>query len=218
LRIAVFYVDFWLAYPRAIKAIYPDALIQYDFFHVIQNVHRHLYKALTAYRKTFKAVKTDNEQEKIRKALHTKLWQNRYVLFTNDEHLTDEQRQLLDELLEEHTDTIVEQIVVFRQHLRTMFNESETFTAAMEHLATLILDGWADLSATFGKIMTFLQEHFANICTYLRVPNVQRNSLSECTVRSLRRMEDVRQGFKTQRGRVNHLKLLQWRTYMCATD
>jgi transposase len=218
LRIAVFYVDFWLAYPRAIKAIYPDAVIQYDFFHVIQNVHRHLYKALTAYRKAFKDVKTDKDQEKVRKALHTKLWQNRYVLFTNDEHLTDEQRQMLDELLEEHTDTLVEQIVVFRQHLRTMFNESDTFTTAMEHLATLILDGWADLSATFGKIMTFLQEHFANICTYLRVPNVQRNSLSECTVRSLRRMEQVRQGFKTQRGRVNHLKLLQWRTYICAID
>ena len=173
---------------------------------------------MTAYRKAFKAVKTDKDQEKVRKALHTKLWQNRYVLFTNDEHLTDEQRQMLDELLEEHTDTLVEQIVVFRQHLRTMFNESDTFTTAMEHLATLILDGWADLSATFGKIMTFLQEHFANICTYLRVPNVQRNSLSECTVRSLRRMEQVRQGFKTQRGRVKHLKLLQWRTYICATD
>lgn len=218
MRIAVFYVDFWLAYPRAIKAIYPDAVIQYDFFHVIQNVHRQLYKALTAYRKAFKAVKADKDQEKIRKALHTKLWQNRYVVFTNDEHLTDEQRQTLDELLEEHTDTIVEQIVVFRQHLHTMFNESETFTTAMEHLATLILDGWADLSATFGKVMTFLQEHFVNICTYLRIPNVQRNSLSECTIRSLRRIEHVRQGFKTQRGRVNHLKLLQWRTYMCATE
>lgn len=218
LRIAVFYVDFWLAYPRAIKAIYPAAVIQYDFFHVIQNVHRHLYKALTAYRKAFKAIKTDKDQDKVRKALHTKLWQNRYVLFTNEEHLTPEQRQLLDELLQEHTDTIVEQIVAFRDHLRTMFNESASFTVALEHLATLILDGWADVSATFGKIMAFLQEHFANICTYLRVPNVQRNSLSECTIRSLRRMEHVRQGFKTQRGRVNHLKLLQWRTYICATD
>ena len=218
MRIAVFSVDFWLAYPHANKAIYPDAVIQYDFFHVIQNVHRHLYKALTAYRKAFKAVKTDKDQEKIRKLLHTKLWQNRYVLFTNDEHLTDEQRQMLDELLEEHTDTIVEQIVIFRQHLGTMFNESDSFSVALEHLATLLLDGWADVSASFGKIIAFLQEHFANICTYLRVPNVQRNSLSECTVRSLRRMEHVRQGFKTQHGRVNHLKLLQWRTYMCATD
>jgi hypothetical protein len=37
--------------------------------------------------------------------------------------------------------------VIFRQHLRTMFNESDSFTVALEHLATLILDGWADVSA-----------------------------------------------------------------------
>jgi len=78
LRIQVVYVDFWPAYPTAIKAIYPDAVIQYDFFHVMQNIHRHLYKALTAYRKAFKGAKTEQDQDKVRKALHTKLWQNRY--------------------------------------------------------------------------------------------------------------------------------------------
>jgi len=214
----VIYVDFWRAYPAAIQAIYPDAVIQYDFFHVMQNIHRHLYKALTAYRKVLKEAKTAHDQDKARKAFHTKLWQNRYLVFTNDEHLSPEQRQTLDELLAEHADTIVEQIVVFRHHLRTMFNESESFVTALEHLATLILDGWADVSAAFGTVMTFLQEHFDNICTYLRVPLVQRNSLSECTVRSLRRIEHIRQGFKTQQGRVNHLKLLQWRTYIRSTD
>jgi transposase len=218
LRITVVYVDFWHAYPPAIKAIYPKAVIQYDFFHVMQNIHRHLYKALTAYRKALKAAKTEHDQDKVRKAVHAKLWQNRYVLFTNEEGLSLEQQQTLDELLAEHADTIVEQIVVFRQHLRTLFNESESFGTALEHLATLILEGWADVADAFGKIMTFLQEHFDNICTYLRVPTVQRNSLSECTVRSLRRIEHIRQGFKTHQGRVNHLKLLQWRTYMRSTD
>ena len=128
--------------------------------------------------------------------------------------MTDEKRQILDELLAEHADTIVEQIVVFRQHLRSLFNESESFGSALEHLATLMLDSWADVADEFGKAMRFLQEHFDNICTYLRVPTVQRNSLSECTVRSLRRIEHIRQGFKTQQGRINHLKLLQWRTYI----
>jgi len=218
LRIRVVYVDFWHAYPAAIKAIYPDAVIQYDFFHVMQNIHRHLYKALTAYRKAFKAAKTERDQDKLRTALHTKLWQNRYLVFTNEEHLSPEQRQILDELLAEHADTIVEQIVVFRQHLRSLFNESQSFVTALEHLATLILDGWADVADAFGKVMTFLQEHFDNICTYLRVPTVQRNSLSECTVRSLRRIEQIRQGFKTEHGRINHLKLLLWRTYIRSTD
>ncbi|MFN8454625.1 MAG: RHS repeat-associated core domain-containing protein [Anaerolineae bacterium] len=65
-----------------------------------------------------------------------------------------------------------------------------------------------------GLCPTFLQEHFENILTYLPLPGIQRFSLSECTVRSLRRIEKVRQGFKSQHGRVNHLKLLQWRRYL----
>jgi len=215
LEIKLFYVDFWLAYPPAIKAIYPQADIQYDFFHVIQNIHRHLYKALTAYRQAFKKANSDQQQTELRHQLHTKLWQHRYLLFTNQENLSDEQRQLLDELLQEHADTVVEQIVVFRQQIRVIFNECATFAAAVENLAVLILDGWADLSAHFGKIMKFLQNHIENMLTYLRKADVQRNSLSECTVRSLRRIEKIRQGFKKHKGRVIHLKLLQWRRYLC---
>lgn len=214
LRIKVFYVDFWLAYPPAIKAVYPEAHIQYDFFHTIQNIHRHLYKALTAYRKAFKAATTEPAQAEVRKALHKKLWQHRYLLFTNEEKLSAEQRQILDELLQEHADTIVEQIVLFRQHVRTIFNECDTFALALDHLAVLILDGWADLNDGLGKVMAFLEQHIHNMLTYLRVPGVQRYSLSECTVRSLRRIEKVRQGFKTHQGRINHLKLLQWRKYL----
>lgn len=214
LQIKLFYVDFWLAYPPAIKAIYPKAEIQYDFFHVIQNIHRHLYKALTKYRKAFKAAKTDKQQVQLRKQLHKKLWHNRYLLFTNEENLSLEQRQILDELLDEHSDTLVEHIVLFRQQIRTIFNESDTFSTALEHLAILILDGWDELSPAFGKVLSFLQAHFENMLTYLRLPDVQRFSLSECTVRSLRRIEKIRQGFKSHRGRINHLKLLLWRKYL----
>ena len=210
------YVDFFAAYPSAIRAVYPQAQIQYDFFHVVQNIHRHLYKALTAYRKAFKSTVTEPEQKEIRAALHKKLWDNRYLLFTNDENLSSEQRQVLDELLLEHADTLVEQIVLFRQCLRGLLHESETFQQATERFATLILEGWRDVSETFSKVMTFLEDHLDNILTYLRVPEakVQRYSLSECTVRSLRRIETIRQGFKTQHGRVNHLKLLVWRRYL----
>jgi transposase len=214
LQIKVFYVDFWLAYPVAIRAIYPQAEIQFDFFHVIQNIHRHLYKAFTAYRKAYRSAGTTQEQAKVRAALHKQLWENRYLLFTNEENLSAEQQQVLDELLREHCDTIVEQIVVFRWYLRDIFNASTSFAEAVEKLAFLILEGWADVSGAFGKVMAFLQEHFANMLTYLRIPGVQRNSLSECTVHCLRRIERIRQGFKTQQGRVNHLKLLQWRKYL----
>jgi len=214
LRIRLFYVDFWLAYPPAIKAIYPEAEIQYDFFHVIQNIHRHLYKALIRYRKTLKTAQTDEKQAELRQQWYKKLWHHRYLLFTNEENLSVEQLETLDQLLADHADTIVAHIVLFRQQLRTIFNESDTFSTALENLAVLILDGWADLSDAFAKVMAFLQNNFENMVTYLRLPEAQRFSLSECTIRSLRRIEKVRQGFKTHQGRVNHLKLLQWRKYL----
>lgn len=214
LQIKVFYVDFWLAYPPAIKAVYPEAQIQYDFFHTIQNIHRHLYKALTAYRKAFKAAVTEPAQAEARKVLHKQLWQHRYLLFTNEENLSAEQRQILDQLLQAHAETIVEQIVLFRQQLGIIFNDCDTFALALDHLAVLRLDGWADLNDGLGKVMAFLEEHIHNMLTYLRIPGLQRFSLAECTVRTLRRIEKVRQGFKTHQGRVNHLKLLQYRRYL----
>lgn len=208
------YVDFFSAYPKAIRAVYPHAQIQYDFFHVVQNIHRHLYTALTAYRKAFKSSLAEPEQKQLRAALHKKLWDNRYLLFTNDENLSTEQRQVLDELLCEHPDTLIEQIILFRQCLRGLLHESETFQQATDRFATMILEGWCDVSEVFNQVMTFLEDHLDNILTYLRVPGVQRHSLSECTVRGLRRIETVRQGFKTPLGRVNHLKLLIWRRYL----
>ena len=174
--IATCYVDFFPAYPLAIRAIYPHAQIQYDFFHVVQNIHRHLYKALTAYRKAFKTAVTEPDQKALRQALHKKLWENRYLLFTNDEHLSPEQRQVLDEWLVEHADTLVEHIVLFRQCLRGVLHESETFQQAIERFALLILEGWRDVSEAFGKVMSFLENHLDNILTYLRVPGGQRHS------------------------------------------
>lgn len=214
LDIHTIYVDLWAAYEPASHAIYPAAHIQYDFFHIIQNIHRHLYKALTCYRKDFKAARNESAQAEVRQALHKKLWDNRYVLFTNEENLSPEQQKILDELLQEHADTIVEHIVTFRRCVRDVFNASESFLEAVERVACLVVEGWSDVSAAFGKVLTFLRDHLENMLTYLRVPGVQRNSLSECTIRGLRRIEKVRQGFKTPHGRVNHLKLLVWRRYL----
>ena len=214
LEIKVVYVDFWLAYPPAIKAIFPQAEIQFDFFHVIQNIHRHLYRAFTVYRKKFYQKSKKTPTERISKQIHKELWKNRYLFFTNDENLSDDQRKKLDELLAKHEDTILQQIVDIRTDIRHIFNESVSFTDACEKLTFLVVEDWANVSSHFGKIMTFLQENFKNMLTYLRVPGVNRNSLSECTVRSLRRIEKIRQGFKKHQGRINHLKLLQWRKYL----
>lgn len=157
LKIEVFYVDFWLAYPPAIKAIYPNAEIQFDFFHVIENIHRHLYKDLTAYRQSLKTDTTDKEEKKAQKEVHSQLWRNRYLFFTNEENLSDKQKERLDQLLEEHKGTVLEQIVVFRWHIHDIFNDSDSYHEAVEKLSFLVIEGWADLSKNFAKVIKFLQ-------------------------------------------------------------
>ena len=135
-------------------------------------------------------------------------------MFTNEENLDDKQRILLDQLVEEHRGTIVEQIVIFRWYLRDIFNESDSYPEALEKVSTLILDGWAEISTGFSLSINFLQKYFRNMATYLRVPQVQRNSLSECTVRTLRRIERIRQVFKCNNGLIPHINLLIYRQYL----
>ncbi len=43
LQIATFYIDHWQAYFNAIGAVYPQANIQYDYFHILQNIWRQVW-------------------------------------------------------------------------------------------------------------------------------------------------------------------------------
>src|SRR3989304_5879831 len=55
LALKAFYVDGCEAYRSAIGDVFPDAVVQYDYFHVIQSIWRKLWKAVVARRKDLKA-------------------------------------------------------------------------------------------------------------------------------------------------------------------
>ncbi len=205
----VFYMDFWAAYVPAIRAIYPRAKIQYDYFHTIQNIWRHLYREFTAYRKQFKVAKTDKEQEKVRDEMHKRLWRHRYLFFTHEHNLSEEDKSQRKQLLAEHEDTILHKIVAFTHRIWDLFDHSSSNLTAHLKRLNLVAEGWAKESKNFRKVMDFLFKHFNQMITYIRDETVQRFSLAETTVRMVRRVETVRQGFKTKQGRVNHFKLFQ---------
>jgi hypothetical protein len=50
--------------------------------------------------------------------------------------------------------------------------------------------------------------------TYLDYPQIPKSGNSENVIRTWRQMEKVRYGFKTEKGRLNHLKLYQVRKYL----
>lgn len=214
--VQVFYLDFWKAYPSAIQAIYPQAKLQYDYFHIIQNIWRHLYREFTAYRKKFKAAKTDKQQKKLQDEMHKRLWKHRYLFFTHEHNLNDEDKANLDQLLGEHEGTILHDIVAFTRRIWDLFNNSPAKLTAHLKRLDLVAEGWASRSDNFRKIMDFLFKHFNHMITYIGDEHVQRCSLAETMVRQVRRVETVRQGFKKKQGRANHFKLFQWRSYLSA--
>lgn len=50
-----FYVDGYKAYRNAIQRVFPEAVIQYDYFHVIQSIWRELWSVVVQRRKAIKA-------------------------------------------------------------------------------------------------------------------------------------------------------------------
>lgn len=214
IRVKVCYVDGWASYLTAIRAIYPQAVIQYDYFHIIQNIWRHLYRAFTTYRKAFRKAKTEKQQQALRDKMHKKLWKNRYLFFTHEANLSNEDKAVLEELLAEHKDTILERIVAFTQRIWDLFNNSPTKLTANLKRFSLIAEGWGSLSKHFAKVIDFLNRYFTQMIAYIDDERVQRHSLAETTVRMVRRIERVRQGFKSARGRAAHFKLWQHRRYL----
>ena len=214
LDIQVCYGDGWAAYLGAIAAIFPQAKVQYDYFHIIQNIWRHLYKAFTAYRKAFKLAKSDKARQKVRDEMHKRLWRYRYLFFTRPEHLDTEDKQRLQDLLADHRDSILHQIVAFTRRIWQLFeNSPKKLTAHLKRL-DLVAEGWSSLSDHFAQAMRFLTDNFKQMITFIDDPQVQRNSLAETTVRMLRPVEAVRQGFKSAKGRAAHFKLWIFRRYL----
>ena len=62
--------------------------------------------------------------------------------------------------------------------------------------------------------MKFLEESFDQATTYLREEDVRRNSLSETSMRTLRRLEQEHDGFRTDDSRDDFVRVYQAVKYL----
>jgi hypothetical protein len=217
LNFQAFYIDGCQAYYKAIRAVFGEHIaIQYDYFHILQNVWRHLWKWALRRRRLHQArsekVATPWYKNKL-KWLAKSLWDNRYVLFTADEKLTDEQREKLSEILE--ADQQVSRLRAFLGGVWHIFEDStdaQQAHEALEALKALPVDS-RDKGA-FQSVINFLTRNFETMTAYLRYPGVQRNSLAESGMRLLRRLEKEHDGFRTAKGRSNYLRIYQCVKYL----
>ncbi len=217
LNLKTFYIDGCKAYYNAIRTVFgPQVAIQYDYFHILQNVWRHLGKWAVARRRRIK-----NRSEKVttpwyKKKLETlaqSLWENRYVLFKAEKRMSPEEKQRLIEIVE--ADEQIGRLRAFLGGVRNIFEDSqdeEQARAALDSLKQMPRD--QRHSKPFEKVLRFLESHFEWMTEYLRKDGVRRNSLAESGMRVLRRLEIEHDGFRSEKGRDNCLRIYQAVKYL----
>jgi hypothetical protein len=216
LAIKTFYIDHSQALRNTIKAVYPEARIQYDYFHIIQNIWKKLWSYSGAHRREVKArsqrVQTAWYRAKLETLAQT-LWKQRYLLFKSDERMSPgEQRQRV-EIME--ADAKVRKLRTFLKGVWHIFRDSHDAREAreaLEALKTVTIEPKAQ--SCIQKVLAFLEDHFEQMITYLKHDDVQRNSLAESGMRVLRRLEVAHDGFRTPEGRDNCLRIYQAVKYL----
>jgi len=217
LTLHTFYIDGCQAYLNAIRSVYGKAVpIQYDYFHIIQNAWRHLWKWAVAYRRQLKKrsekVTTPWYKKKL-ETLATTLWKHRYLLFKADERLSDEEREQLTQILQ--ADEKVGTLRAFLGGVWHIFEDSQDEQEARDALDALKqqpID--RKHREPFEKVIAFLEKHFDWMTTFLQHKKVKRNSLAETGMRTLRRLEVDHDGFRSEKGRDNMIRIYQAVKYL----
>lgn len=215
LQFATFYIDHCQAYVNAISAVYPQANIQHDYFHILQNIWRKVWGEFRRHRRALKergaAAQTPWYSEKLL-GWAAELWKQRYVFFTSDEKLSAEQKETLHAVLRLQPEMSF--LRGFLNKVWAIFDGPTTEAEAQAKLAELKQYAAYKEDDGYTKAIAFLDEHFKNMTTFLRVPGVQRNSEAETGMRVLRRWERNHDGFRSETGRSNALRIYQAVMYL----
>jgi hypothetical protein len=212
LELKAFYVDGCEAYRNAIKAVFPDAAIQYDYFHIIQSIWKKLRRAFVSHRKEIKqrGEKVDTPWYKSRlEALAQRLWEKRGLVFKNPDNMTEDEDQELVALMEE--DRFVDTLRCFMLRVWGIFRDSEGELGARQRLGHLKQHQQVtkDPDSAFAKSVAFLEDRFEDMIAFLRYPRVKRHSLAETGMRCLRRLERGHDGFRGADGLDRYLRIYQ---------
>jgi hypothetical protein len=188
LKLATFDIDHCQAYVNAIGAVYPEAQIQFDYFHILQNIWRKAWGEFRRHRRDLQArgeaAHTKWYAAKL-KRLASELWQHRYLFFTADEHLTTAQQEAMREVLRQQPE--MKFLRGFLHKVWAIFEGPKTEAEAEARFAELKAYAAYHEDDGYTKSISFLDDHFKNMTTFLRVPGVQRHSEAETGMRVLRR-------------------------------
>lgn len=215
-----FYIDHCKAYMEAIREVYPEASVQYDYFHIIQNIWRKCWSAFVGYRRDWsqRAKKLDSDcWLKAKYEAHAKrLWDMRHIIFMADENMGEAEREKLIGVME--SDPSIATLRNFLWHVWDIFRKDNGESEARDRFQMIkLFTGMCKDSKflmSFTSSVRFLDDNFDNMITFLCVPGVKRNSLAECGMRNLRRLEQGHDGLRTPEGLDRYIRLYQSIRYL----
>jgi hypothetical protein len=199
--------DLLTTFPKVVARVWPEAHQQFDHFHVMQWLWHYLRNALIQFRKSLRGPRWDLHREE--------LWELKWGVLKHMDRWTFKERLLIPEMMDIYAGTIVEKVLLFKEALWDLFDDSQSKAEAYAKRDALAQQDWWRSSWHLNKCMEFLlSEKFDRMVTYLGHPEVPRCGQSETLINVWRQMEAVRRGFKSPQGRLDHLKLFQLTHYL----
>lgn len=198
--------DLATVFPKQARKVYPNIIIQFDYFHVMQEIYRHLKNALLKFRKDLMDLGLEDERREI--------WEHKWRLLKDMDKWTSTEQLVMEDMISYYQDTIVENVLIFKEQVRDIFNNSKDQKEAYAKRDALAEETYWQDSYHLSKIVKFLSGwKFEYMTTYLKYLQVPRCGNSESCIRIFRLMEKVRYGM-TAKGRQDHLKLYQISKYL----
>jgi len=198
--------DMRSCFPKAAKTVFgKDIIIQHDYFHVMKIIHYHLNRAMAEYRRILGAMEINTLD----------IWFARWIILKNMEYWSGKERGIMGNLMKRYKGTTIEDILILKQKIRRIFLESKSQAEAYIKRDELTKENWQIKNQRFANIIKFLNTpYFKYMTTFLDHPEIPRSGNSENVIRTWRQMEKVRYGFKSDKGRIDHLKLYQMSKYL----
>jgi hypothetical protein len=198
-------VDLSSVYPKQLKKVWPDIIIQFDYFHIVKIIYWYFKNAIRSFRL---AVKNIDEYS------YSDLWKHKWSLLKNFDKLSLKEHSDLEYLMKRYKGSLIEKILIFKEQVKDIFNLSQSAKEAYQRREELIKERYWRDSYHLSKIVKFLSNYkFDYMISYLKYPSIPRSGNSESCIRIWRQMEKVRYGL-TAKGRQNHLKLYQIYHYL----
>ena len=122
---------------------------------------------------------------------------------------------IIADLIKVYRGTIVEKVLLFKECPFQLFNNVRSLEEAFQKRDELYEQTWWRSSRHLTKVMQLLMSpKFSYILTYLDYQEIPRTGNSETLIRTWKQIERVRYGFRTQKGKQNHLKPYQIKHYL----